>query len=607
MVLNISAQNLSEEVQSSEEVRDATVLKHLYEMRARFAAPGYNSGGEYDPENIAFSYAAFMLPLLVYGNPTHTVSSALGSSMWPVSEAVRLSLDRVAQQIQLQEVHEAVALDLLFGFGMEMVTREPVPGDWEPGADGLVPHRPTVYRIAPERALLDRRALTKRECRFIGHEWTIDKDDLIALAGKDGWNRQAIQALVEDSERAESEWSVLGEAGRMAPRRGTVHLYDLWVPETGKLYTIGKPSSMGSSTDVLGGGKARSDAARGYIRDPRAYYGPRSGPYEVFGSYMVPSSPFPISALQAMVEQSKALNRRVKRQQELTESARTFTIVKGDEDFADEIRNNPDRTVFARDEFDNTQVAMLKVGGADPDEYVNIQFARDVLQRNLGYTENQQGVTTGDTATESGFANNAASIRLSFPRRKMNTSCDRVADKMGFFIFEDDETAVPLGEAGEDLFGRPNVWMVGGQGGGGRWEDIEVKTHLVSADKDSEESQQARFGQMVQLAQGIAGALGTPGGQAIGWGDIWQTATRLMHMPELDGAFDQEAAAKAGEVAMQQGPQGGMNSAGSQPQMRMSKDLPKGRVMRQPTAGGPSRRSQPQAQQPALTGGLELD
>ena len=615
MVLDIKSQNLSEEAQASEEVRDTTVLKHLYEMRARYAAPGYNSGGEYDPENVAFSYAAFMLPLLVYGNPMHSVVSALGSSMWPIAEAMRLGLDKVAQQIQLQEVHEAVALDLLFGFGMEMVTREPVPGDWEPGADGKVPHRPAVYRVAPERALLDYRALTKRECRLIGHEWTIDKDDLLDLAGSEGWNRQAIQALVEENDRAESEWSVLGDAGALKPRRGTVHLYDLWVPETGKIYTIGKPSSMGPVTDVIGGGKARGTAARGYIRDPRKHYGARGGPYEVFGSYMVPSSPFPISALQAMVEQSKALNRRVKRQQELVEAARAFVVVRGDEDFADEIRNNPDRTVFARDEFDNTMVAALKVMGADPDEYVNIQFARDVLQRNLGYTENQQGVTTGDTATEAGFASNAASIRLSFPRRKMAASCDKVAEKMGFYIFDDDEIAVPLGQGGEDVFGRPNMWMVGGGKDQGRYEDLEIRARLVSADTDSDEAQQARFGQMVTLATTIAGALNTPGGQSIGWGDIWQEATRLMHYPQLEGAFDDESAAQAGAVAMQAGAQGGSQGGSGQPQMRMAKDLAPGKVARpqakrQPMAGGPSTRPSPQKPKQgnvALSGALALD
>lgn len=581
-MLKVAASNLIDEIAAAEDAaRDK--LKYLRQMRAGYASPDFANTAEADYENVAFSMVSLLQPMTAFGYPVHDLTSTRGPDLWGYVEGFRIGLDRVCRDIEIPDIYEAVGLDAMFGWGVAMVSREPLPGDWEPGTDGRIPHRPAVYRIAPERFVLDHKSLTMRESRYMGHKWGIDKDDLLDLAEtEDGWNYETIKALVDACDKPR-QYSV-DDTADYGPDRETVYLYDVWVPETGELYTIPAPESLGSETDVIGGGAALKHATKGYVRDPREYYGPRSGPYVVFGQYMVPSSPWPLASLVANMEQARALNERVRKQVTLARTRRRFTVIKGDPDFAAEIENAPDRTVFTRSAYDNTQLSEVQVGGVDPGEMEAIIFERDLLYRNLGLTEEMRGLNSSDTATSSAYANNAAASRLQGIQAKMKRGYGSISRKMLEFMIQDDEMAIPLGDAGIDAFGMPNMWIVGDEENDLRIEDFELSINVGSSQRQNEAVMLQRFVELVALQGNISQLSKTsPEWDYI---TLWQMACRKYEMREMEGLLDPDKleAVQAIALAGQMAPSGSQGKP-SEPQ-RLAGDQPKGRVIGPPAASG---------------------
>ena len=65
--------------------------------------------------------------------------------------------------------------------------------------------------------------------------------------------------------------------------------------------------------------------------------------------------------------------------------------------------------------------------------------------RVMGFSENQRGKTTGDTATDVTYANEAAQGRQGYVRNRYQDGIRRAGKTVAWYLFHTDETVIPLG------------------------------------------------------------------------------------------------------------------------------------------------------------------
>lgn len=534
-MLDIKAEYLAREV-SEDQDRRKVWQKDLVRMRAAFASPGYNEGGEYDPENVAYSLASLYLPFTLFDNPYHDVWTPRTGIVKFYSEMLRLGLDNWALDIDLVQVLEDVRMDMIFGQGIAMVTREPVQGNQEPGIEGEIKYRPAVYRIAPERFGMDRRALSRRECRYMHHEWLIDIDDLRELAKEDpeNWDRVAIEQLSHCLD--EDEDTEPGE-----PDRHQVRLVDIWIPgqrdkkakvgHHGVVCTIASPTYSQKYEVEVPGTKESAKALRRHVMRPRAYYGPRSGPYEVFATFNVPSQPWGLSTLVANAVTNRILNEQTRRQLADAETLREFGIMRGDDETVREkFMTTPHGGMMTTDEFDNTGYQTVKVGGASAERQAIIEILRAMSDRNMALTDAQKGTVSGGSATENVFAQNAATARVGWDQRKTAMSASRVSGKAAYWIWNDEEVVTEVGSG---------LWMSGGSPGDEMdFYSLKVRLNLISAERENDQARQARMLTGVNYLQSAAPVM--VANPHLNWPEITRQFFRTIHLHDLEGVVRPE-------------------------------------------------------------------
>jgi len=580
-MLDVSAGNLMMEVKSSESLRDQH-LEAMDEQVRRYHGPHWRAGSanqDYYPENHAYEYISLVVPRIVLDNPRVRVSTRRPGSQDEVAEAMRHALNRWVRDTRLSRLLIRIAIDSMFNYGVLLLSQVPRPGK----RNDDLSFWPQAYRIPQRMFFRDYLARHDSECRYMGHKWRRDKDDLLRRAREqpeEGWNAEALREVVtdndNDTDRASRERGIEGNA------RGELTAYEVWVPEYelpdspgrdegfhGTIFTMAaqtkaqaKPESLAWSDD-----KYKAPERSAFIRAPRAYYGPRQGPYTTFGIYTVPDSAYPLSPLAAVQGQQDDLNRHVIAASNADERYKRLVFVDNtDPKLIQRVKDAGDSYVIPISGLESGKVVQVELGGSTPQQWEMIAQKRDRLDRNSGIFDAQRGSVAGrGTATEVAVADEASASRLGFIKHQFQDAVQKFLQGVAWYLFHDDRVDFPLGPEAAEALGLPEPWFKGGmldEGSGATFDDLELEIEPYSMERTSEGLQQKRTMEVAQLLMSIGQA--APMMPFIDWKQVLEWVGDSHNFPELKDVLDPEVLAQV--VGLQQ------SAFEEKPQPRMGKD-----------------------------------
>lgn len=564
-MLDLSFDSIRREVESAERFRD-THLASLRTMVEKYHGPAFRDdrADPYidDPENFGHEYVSLVLPRIIHDTPKFRVK--LGEPMLDlmVGRRLQIAINRWSRITKLRRTLERVATDMLFTYGVALTVSEPRPEVRK--TDGKEPYLPRVYRISPERFFMDPAATHIEDARFMGHCYAMDKNDLIERAENDKtYDLEAILSIPSGTDLDE----IRDDNGRDIEDRKELAVYEVWVPESDQsvaeeIDELLGPGMVNGTIYTFVKGRSKSSKWDGYIRKPIPYFGPRNGPYTVFGVYTVPDDPYPLSPLMAIQSQVEDLNAHLTSVRSSAAAYKRLVMVDArNSKLAQDIKDRPHDYIILSESLDKDKVVNLEVGGITQQQVQYSQMAQDRLDRVSGIHDAMRGNIQGSaTATEVAVAESSATMRMAHLKRQFQESVDDLARSVLWYMWHDDRVAFPLGREGAEALLEADPKFTGGVRMPG-WEDLEVAVDAYSMERVSEALVQKRAMELLQITTSVAqGMMAMP---FIKWREILSVVGDALNMPHLADMIDQNAmmqmaqqqqAAQAGAMP---GPSGG--------------------------------------------------
>jgi len=482
-----------------------------------------------DPENFAYSYIGLVLPKLAYDVPRVEIEADDPIVDGMTAELLESAMNRWCMRSSLRRSLQRVATDMLFMWGVAMVTREPVES-----MRRIDPHHmgtsPRVYRISPEHFILDPAADSFEEARFMGHSYAVDHDDLIKKAEDDEYyDLEAVKKLTTGGSSGDYKFKY-GER-RDIPDRDQIICTEIWVPEH-ELDDHPKDGKHNGTIYIIGEG---SEGDVEIIAEPRPYFGPPTGPYTMFGAYCVPSDQFPLGPLTAADQLIQELNTHLRSMGTSASAYRRMVAVDSTATkFAQDIANKPDLMVVPVDNLDKDKVVQLEMGGVTQQQIGYTELTQNRLDRLTGLSEVMRGNIHGDTtATEVTTAATSAGIRVSWLQQQFAECVSEVLWNVGWYLWHDKELEMPLGKEGIKVAGSPVKWK------GGRkdtYAAMSLRVQAHSMQRVDEALQQKRVVELIQLVMQIGQM--APAMPFVDWGKLLETVGDSLNMPDLDSIIN---------------------------------------------------------------------
>ena len=520
MVLNVEAAGLIEEINAAIKLRDSH-LSAMDDQLEKYHGPYYQreatDTADYAPENTYYEYVSLMVPRLVFDNPRVRCTSRRPGAQAEVAEALKHGLNRWVRDVNLRRLLVEMATDMLFNFGVCLVREDDRQDVVLPEMDpqmAATPKWPRVERVSQRRFFVDADASRWEDARLMGHEWKRDREDLLKMAKDNpegGWNVDAIEGMAEDNDR--SEWEEKNKPG--VPFRKEVYVYELWLPEKdlkdspgaeagfhGTIYTLAANASLSSTT------KDGKPVKGEFIREPRPFYGPRTGPYAIFGVYKVPDLVYPLAPLTAVEGQIRELNTHVSSASNSMMKHKRIVGV-NDPRTAQLVKDvQHDYVAVVPFEDGRALVQEFELGGQTEQQANWIAVSRQRADRVLGMDEALRGSVTGmGTATEHSIASESAATRMAYIRQSFTDSVVDMLRAVAFYMYHDDEVVFPLGEEAMlelGLMPGEEPWFQGGGHGdsGYSFDDLELEIEPYSMERSSEGLAQKRALEAHQILLG---------------------------------------------------------------------------------------------------------
>lgn len=535
------------EIEEAEKVRD----DHLFGVNRiirEYTGRWYRGAREMDgprgeldsqanPEPFSYSFISNILPQLVYTNPAIAVQArrVIGHRM--VQEAMESGLTSWINDINYKKELEKVVEDMLFFQGILMHYIE----DDTRWADGAV--RPNVMRIDFRNWGCDSLADSRDRTEFDFHSYWIDIDDLTQDPALLPEAMEKLKPGDRGADELKQPWKK-GDAYTLA--RKQVKVYSVWLRRANKIRVICK------------------DPKGTELYDPRPYYGPYCGPYEVFQAYPVPGQVYPLSPLVAVQDQVLDTQLHARALARSAAGRKSVIITDGTVGgLADDITNCNDREVLAVPGFNSSQVVQLELGGATNQQYQHQEYIKARLDEHSGLTQIQRGQTGGsDSATEAQIATEALNSRLEYLKNRVSDAMNSSLKSVGWFLFHTPGVIIPVsrrdpltGQEQEGLFFGGHVEGVDA----GSWEDYSLKVESFSMPKVSEQMLQRRaldFANYLSQTAPLAPQL-----PFLRWMDIWRMVGKAMGcsktaddlvIPEMLMMFSQPDMLPIGQVLGQE-------------------------------------------------------
>tara|TARA_R100000808_G_scaffold22508_1_gene48983 strand:+ start:7023 stop:8747 length:1725 start_codon:yes stop_codon:yes gene_type:complete len=540
-MLRVTPGNLYEEIESAERYRDSH-LEHYNDVIKDYVGPMFGgvSIDDFSPENHVYEYLSLTVPRLIHDNPRVRVTTRRPVSQGNEAAAIEHGLNRWTNDTNVKDVLQRVAFDTLLAYGVLMTAQAPMPG-YDPRSN-FGKYWPNCYRISPKRFVIDPLALSFNEARFMGHMWVRDREDLLEEAKTDPtWNAESIEMLTNEG----SIDHMTNEESRQrdTPERNEVTVFDIWVPEIqlkespgpeygfhGTIYTVAVGTSYGE----------RDPDKADFIRDPRPYYGPPSGPYTMFGAYYVPDGPYPLSPIMATTGQVNELNDHVRSASASAARYKRLVLVDAkNKKLVQDVKSQPHDFVVPVEGIDKDAVVQLELGGITNQQVSYIQMARERLDRNSGIHDAMRGNVTGNaTATEVSIAEGSSTIRLAYLKNQFEEAVRQVLKSVGWYLHNDDRVSFPLGADAAAALGVAEPWFVGGSSPDSPYSDLELEIESYSMERTTESLQQRRAMEAFQIIANVASAM--PQMPYVNWNSLLDKMGDALNMPDLSGLVDTE-------------------------------------------------------------------
>jgi hypothetical protein len=348
----------------------------------------------------------------------------------------------------------------------------------------------------------------------MGHCWIVDREDLLERAKtEDGWNKDVIERIAANTGIEELRGSF--DKGRNIPDRKELVLYEVWVPELRdedreKIdEATGLQMFNGTIYTVLKGQNANDDAESEFVREPRPYWGPRSGPYTMFGVYTVPDDPYPLSPIVAIVPQMDDVNHHLRSMRYSASAYKRLILVDSrNPKLAEDIRDKDDLYVVLANGIDASQVVPVEVGGITAQQVNYSQMSQDRLDRVSGIHDAMRGDVKGSaTATEISVAESSAGVRLAHLKKQFMECVNEVIKTVGWFMFHDNKIVFPLGAEGIPLLGASPEPVFSADAMVGVFDDLDFEIEAMSMERVSEQMVQRRALEMLQIIGNLSQAV----------------------------------------------------------------------------------------------------
>jgi hypothetical protein len=527
MGLDVSAENLYREIEAAETLRNKHI--HCADQLVR-AYVGYNyrkdwTSGDPQPENHGFELISLMLGRLVADNPAFSITTH-HNKYQALAFAATDALNEWTKQEHLQDVLEAIVLDSFFCFGVGITSLEDDPRAVRHPLAG-VRQKPTFRHLPYWRYFTDPTSCHGIPPRYQGHVWYRDKDDLL----KDSrFNKKAIEDLIADVDLNKINPNA---DSRLTPDRNQIVGYEIWVPdaptpgddpdEHGMIFTLGVVPV-----------KEGKDHKQAFIRDPRPYYGPREGPYHIFGGWPVPGGAYPLAPLAATKEQADELNAHVVAAARSATQMKDLILVSANNSgLADTIKAGKHGHVYKVKGFTPGMFEKVSIGGPSNEMLRYIEIARDRLDRTSGISEAQRGNPDPRvTATAEANAAQSSSIRVETQVNFVKRAVVKVAKAIAWYQFHCEDCVSLLSSEASEQLGTEQAAYVGGphpSTEGMDFEGFAFDIQPYSMERVDPIVQQGRVQQMVSIVVGMAQQM--PSMPWVDWDEIINQVARAHNAP----------------------------------------------------------------------------
>lgn len=508
MALDVSPGNLRDELDAAIKLRDR-VLAHTEDLVRDYIGRFYDSQrtpSQSRPENHAFEFVSLMLPHLVYANPAVYVEPRRSVAAGMVAEGLEEYINTWISLNDFGVTNRNVVLDSFFAYGITITTLED-DIDYPPDPQtGVYRKRPVVTHLPYSRFFTDPTSSLSIPARFRGHLWVKDRSELEAMEDVE---QEALKLLRDDEGK-----ELLHEAGAGADRKRVVG-YEIWVPDHelpeiaqlppderrqyhGTIFTLG----------VFDDPKGKDKKTPAYIRKPRPYYGPKWGPYTIYGLYPVPDSPYYLSPLAVSKEQSDDLNLHARVLARSARNMKTVQIVQAsDNAMKHALKNAEHNDIIPAKQVNPQALLTVTTPGPTDEQYQYVATLRERLDRNSGINDAHRGnLDPKITATANAIADKALTARLDGLKQAVYENTARTLQTVGWLAFHSELVVAALGMSAERRFGVSDPHYVGGIGQdqqGLRWEDVVLKIEPYSMDRTDDVLMQAMASQTLAFIMQI--------------------------------------------------------------------------------------------------------
>jgi len=531
-MISLDPRELMREVHASAKARDDR-LRGVEELLRRYPGSwwsGVPGHGQFDPENASFELVSYLSSQLVWQNPRVSVSTRRPVAQQEVAEAMHWGLNRWITDTDYKTHLDDLVVDYLFGWAVGHTTLAPRQEHHESEDPPLWPQ---TSRLDPRDFGYDHLCPTWRRARLLWHRWSIDKDDLVKRARLDakrpknkreGWDVGAVEGLSTTGGHRTLLGVMRGDRNDERVDRKEVELVEIYIPEVQLDGEPGPEHGFNGTIVTLGVAGALTSPADGVIvRPPRPFFGPRWGPYTVFGTYVVPGSPFPLSLLLATAGHIE-LASRAGVAIDKSIAAYANMLITTDQELAQLIVDGKQDNVYTARNLASLQdkVATFAKGGPTREMLQSYELIRERRNRAMGLDDVQRGIVTGaGTATEVSEAVQAAGARVAQVKNRFQDGARRELKTISWYLFHTDEIEFGMGKEASEAMGAPEgteAFFEGGTfeaGSGTTFDDLGLEIEPYSMERPTEQTKILRASFYTNVLPVIAPIL--PQLVAAGW------------------------------------------------------------------------------------------
>jgi hypothetical protein len=509
------------------------------------------------PENLVAGYVTFMLPEVSFSEPGIKIGSRRPVSHKLIGDFIEMGFEGWLRDADFGAEHQDVCRDMLINFGVMKVGMEPrdtqFDGDTYSESEAL---KPFAIRRPPDMFGMDPHCETHKYARFMYDKYWKDLTELQSQS--DRWDPEAVDqvtSMVDDGSGGVGGYGANLERAvnfGQTEERKRVLLVDIWIRETGELITLAMS------------GREVSNVILRRVK----YKGPSTGPYEIFGAYTVPGDPYPISALQFVMEQFEEMQTHIAATSEAAATYKRFIMVDAaNVDGQNALMTAQNGSVCPVRGLAGGQFQQVELGGPNPEQMAYIMQLRDRFDRVIGMSDAQRGRNSGVTATEASQTQANVDGRVAYLKKRVAVATRHVMERVGWYLFYNPLVVMDVSHT-DPVSGTTfeGLYLGGVQDGQTvEWSqfDVQIVPESMSRTDDAKQLQHAMT--LLQLAPQALQLMMTMPAINVRW--IVNTLGEAMNIQNLmDLLFNAQVLAQIGQAQQQQAQFGGMGQPAQLPQ-----------------------------------------